>query len=96
MVNHFEGHHYVSEKANLFLQLQKYCDLYKENIFDIVPITFFVEVPDLEKTNQYNQAIQPFIQYYTALEENKNRIEEIEEVIEQVNSLGKEEEKEQE
>ena len=51
MVNHFEGHHYVSEKANLFRMLMKYCDSFKENIFDIVPITFYVEVPDLDKVN---------------------------------------------
>ena len=73
-VNHFEGHHYVSEKANLFRMMQKHCDLYKENIFDIVPLTFYVEIPAVDKTNQYNQALQPFIQYYQTLEENKDRI----------------------
>lgn len=54
MVNHFEGHHHISEKANLFNSLQKYCDLSKENIFDLVPITFYVEIHDLDKTNHYN------------------------------------------
>jgi hypothetical protein len=54
MVNHFENHHLISEKANLFNLLQKYCEGNKENIFDICPITFYVEVNDVEKTAAYN------------------------------------------
>lgn len=34
--------------------MQKYCDMVKENVFDYVPITFYVEINDLDKTNQYN------------------------------------------
>ena len=54
MVNHFEFHHLISEKANLFNNLQKLCDIQKENIFDICPITFYVEITDFEKTQAYN------------------------------------------
>jgi hypothetical protein len=61
MVNHFEGHHFISEKSNLFNMLQKHCDGMKENIFDVCPITFYVEVPDVDKMTQYNQAMSPFI-----------------------------------
>lgn len=57
MVNHFEFHHLISEKANLFYNLQKYCENQKENIFDLSPITFFAEVIDCENKQQYNQSL---------------------------------------
>ena len=44
MVNHFEYHSLISEKANLFNMLQKHCENSKENVFDIYPITFYVEI----------------------------------------------------
>lgn len=72
MVNHVEFHHLISEKANLFNILQKHCENFKENIFDVYPLTFYVEIQDSEKTNAYNQTLQPFIQFYQVLEENKN------------------------
>jgi hypothetical protein len=53
MVNHFEFHHLISEKANLFHHMRAYCENNKENIFDVCPLTFYVEVSDLEKTQQY-------------------------------------------
>lgn len=62
MVNHLEFHHIISEKAALFNELQKYCDGVKENLFDVcVPITFYVEINDLDKPQVYNQTLQPFL-----------------------------------
>ena len=50
MVNHLEFHQCISEKAALFNELQKHCDLMKENVFEVcVPITFYVEVLDIDK-----------------------------------------------
>ena len=49
MVNHLENHHLISEKYNLLHVLQKYCDQQKENVFDITPVTFYVEMPDVQK-----------------------------------------------
>ena len=45
--------------------------LQKENVFDITPITFYIEMPDIQKEQAYNQALLPFIQYFQALEDNK-------------------------
>ena len=50
MVNHFEFHHLITEKANLFQNLKMHCESLKENIFDICPLTFYVEVNDTEKS----------------------------------------------
>jgi hypothetical protein len=55
MVNHLEFHQCISEKAALFNELTRYCDSLKENVFDLmVPITFYVEVNDLDKPQVYN------------------------------------------
>jgi len=76
-VNHLEYHHLITEKYNLLISLTKFCDLQKENVFDITPITFFVEMPDVNKETAYNAAMQPFIQYYQALEDNKKVIQDV-------------------
>lgn len=47
VVNHVENHHLISEKYNLLHVLQKYCDTQKENVFDLTPVTFYVEMPDV-------------------------------------------------
>ena len=47
VVNHVENHQLISEKYNLLHVLQKYCDTQKENVFDLTPVTFYVEMPDV-------------------------------------------------
>ena len=49
MVNHFEFHAQLSEKANLFAWMQRACEAAKENVFDCCPVTFHVEIPDVDK-----------------------------------------------
>lgn len=49
----------------------------KENVFDLTPITFFVEMPDVNKETAYNAAMLPFTQYYQALEDNKKVIQDV-------------------
>ncbi len=74
MVNHFEFHHLITEKANLFHYLQKHCESQKENVFEVTPLTFYVEVDNVDKQQQYNQSVQQFVNFYQTLEENKDRI----------------------
>ena len=57
MVNHFENHHLITEKFNLLAVMQKFCDIHKENTFDLMPITFFVEINDPNRENHLNQAL---------------------------------------
>lgn len=77
-----ENHHLITEKYNLLISLTKYCDLQKENVFDLTPITFFVEMPDVNKDTAYNAAMLPFTQYFQALEDNKKVIEGVKEELE--------------
>ena len=57
--------------------MQKYCDIQKENVFDILPITFYVEIPDVSKEGAYSASMQPFIQYFQTLEDNKEGINKV-------------------
>jgi hypothetical protein len=72
VVNHFEHHQLLTEKFNLLHSLQRQADLNKENVFDLTPITFYVEMPNVSKENAYQAAMAPFISYFQALEENKS------------------------
>lgn len=53
--------------------MQKYCEATKESIFDILPVTFYVEIMDIDKSQDYNKLMQPFVQFYQTLEENRTR-----------------------
>lgn len=64
VVNHVEHHSLLTEKFNLLHSMQKYCDLNKENVFDFLPVTFYIEMPNIQKENAYNAAMQPFLQYF--------------------------------
>ena len=39
MVNHFENHYSISNKANLFMNLMRYCEIKDINVFKIIPVT---------------------------------------------------------
>lgn len=77
MVNHMENHSQLTEKYNLLIVLQRFCDAHKENAFDLTPITFFVEVPDASRPASIAAALQPFTQLYQALEANKDKMEKL-------------------
>lgn len=53
----------------------------KENVFDFTPITFYVEMPDVSKESAYMASMQPFIQYFQVLEENKAVIDQLKEEL---------------
>lgn len=45
LVNHFEFHGHLTEKSKLFKCLTEYATKkLKENVFDYLPLTFFVEI----------------------------------------------------
>ena len=49
MVNHLEHHQLLTEKYNLLIVMQRFSELHKENTFELMPVTFFVEIPDATK-----------------------------------------------
>ena len=95
MVNHFEEHKLLTEKYNLLNVMQKFCDQHKENPFEFMPITFYVEFTDPHKENIYSQAMQPFFQVYHTLEANKNKLHKLkDQLMKQLNLKMQLEEKE--
>jgi len=50
----------ITEKFNLLHVLQKYSELNKENVFDILPVTFYVEISDPSKDSAYQAAMYNF------------------------------------
>lgn len=43
LVNHIKGHHELTTKDNLFVNLKSYYETQRQNIYDIVPLTFVVD-----------------------------------------------------
>ena len=73
VVNHFEGHACVSEKSKLFTNLSLYAsNKLNENVFDFLPLTFFVEC-DLSKQKQYSKSMVQFMNAFYALDDIKKR-----------------------
>ena len=79
MVNHLEHHQLLTEKYNLLIVMQRFSELHKENTFELMPVTFFVEIPDATKDQLVTQALQPFVTLWKALESNKNKLEQLKE-----------------
>lgn len=44
-------------------------------------MTFYIEMPNFQKENAYNSAMQPFLQYFQILEEHKQIIHELKEEL---------------
>lgn len=72
MVNHLECHSYLSEKSKLFNVLTAYSLKLKENVFDYLPLTFFVEV-NIDKQKSYTKAMLTFMYAFYALDDIKKR-----------------------
>ena len=46
LVNHFENHHSISNKANMFINLMDYCEKRKISVFKYVPFTIIFQFKD--------------------------------------------------
>lgn len=50
-----------------------------------MPVTFYVEMPNVEKESAYNQAMLPFINYFQTLQQGKEALKEFQQQISQIN-----------
>ena len=70
MVNHFEYHSVITNKANLFINLMKHAEIMEENVFKYIPFTllfeygsdnFFLMMDNFEKVfNSIDKYLVPF------------------------------------
>ena len=64
----------MTEKSKLFKNLTNYAlTKLRENVFNYIPLTFFVEI-DINKTKNYAKAMLPFFNSFYALEDNKKKV----------------------
>ena len=85
MVNHFEYHHAISNKANLFINLMKYCEKKNLSVFKYVPFTIVFKIKDRRKIK--NKAKQK--RWMDKLEKLKNFIQRIDTKVKNYNDIGK-------
>jgi len=69
--NHLEFHSELSSKSKLFLNLQTYSEINKENVFNFLPITFYIEVTREKLNGQLNNLIHRFSTFHRMLEAKK-------------------------
>lgn len=69
-VNHLENHKEISTKSRLFESMKKYWESIKTNVFDVIPLTFYIDI-DPNKTNSKFTALSNFYTVYNILEESK-------------------------
>ena len=50
IVNHFENHYCITNKANLFVNMMDYCEQRKISVFKYIPLTLIFDLNMLEKT----------------------------------------------
>ena len=76
-VNHFEFHKSLSEKSELFENLQQYSEQIKTNVFKIMPLTFFINI-DMKKPNAVNSSLIEFLSVFTLFESSRKKFKKIE------------------
>ena len=84
MVNHFEFHHVISNKANLFINLMKYCEKNNLSVFKYVPFTIIFKIKDRRKIK--NKAKKK--RWMDKLEKLKNFIQRIDTKVKNYNDIG--------
>ena len=65
MVNHYEFHYYISNKANLFQNLIKYSESINENIFKYIPFTILFEY----ENGKYVEIMDSFDELFNNMDE---------------------------
>jgi hypothetical protein len=62
VLNHFEFHNELSNKEYLLSNLTEYCEHTKKNVFEIVPLTFVLNLSD----SQFDHNLNAFLKFFDA------------------------------
>ena len=73
LINHFEGHKELTRKDELFTNLRTQLQHDNENIFDYMPVTFHVTLPE-GKQPPLEHFLKKFMTVYGILDEYKQFI----------------------
>ena len=58
IVNHFENHYAITNKANMFINLMDYCEKRKISVFKYVPFTIVFQFKDKLNFNENNEILK--------------------------------------
>ena len=86
MVNHYENHYAITNKANMFMNLMYYCEQRNISVFKYVPFTIIFEFKS-ENENLKNDEIQK--KYEEKLENLKKFIEQVNNFVVNYEDIGK-------
>ena len=85
IVNHYENHYVLSNKANMFINIMKYCEQRKLSIFKYVPFTIVFKIKDRRKIKNTEKQQK----WSEKLEKLKNFIQNINTNIKDYNDIGR-------
>lgn len=82
MFNHVEFHEELSKKANLYQNMLQFSELTKENVFNILPITFTFEIHSDKILAALPRLLQSFIIIFNTLKEESKKLDLYKNVLE--------------
>ena len=85
IVNHYENHYVISNKANMFINLMKYCEQRKLSVFKYVPFTIVFKIKDKRKIKNNEKQKR----WTEKLEKLKEFIQNIEKNVKNYDDIGK-------
>ena len=85
IVNHYENHYVLSNKANMFINLMKYCEQRKLSVFKYVPFTIVFKLKEKKKIKD----VEKQKRWTEKLEKLKNFIQNIDKNLKNYNEIGK-------
>jgi hypothetical protein len=69
LVNHFEHHHCITQKDQVYFSMQKAAESMYKDAFDVLPITFVIDNQDRTKVDtEFNR----FQLYFNTIEKHKH------------------------
>jgi hypothetical protein len=74
LINHVEYHSLITEKYNLLHVLQRFSEQQKENLWDMIPVTFYIEMSDPTVSTVYQQSMLHFTQFWQTMEQHRSQI----------------------
>ena len=84
IVNHFEFHYAISNKANMFMNLMKYCEKRNISVFKYVPFTIVFKLKDRRKIKNKEKQKR----WNEKLEKLKNFIQDIDKNVKHYDNIG--------
>ena len=85
IVNHYENHYAISNKANMFIHLMKYCEKRNLSVFQYVPFTIVFKIKDKRKIRNTEKQKK----WTEKLEQLKKFIQDIDKNVKNYNDIGK-------